>query len=63
VNEGYSVHVILLDNRYSFDKGGSGDKLGQEQWDWLDRVFQRNQARKDVKFTMIGAGLQMLPDR
>ena len=55
--------MILLDNRYSFDKKGSGDRLGQEQWDWLDRVIQRSKARKDVKFIMIGAGVQMLPDR
>jgi alkaline phosphatase D len=54
------VHIILLDNRYDYDKYGTGDRLGESQWAWLDETLANG---KDVNLTLIGAGIQILPDR
>jgi hypothetical protein len=35
--------------------------LGERQWEWLDEALARR--RTDVKFTLICAGIQILPDR
>lgn len=41
---GITAHLILLDNRYSYDKK-TNDKLGPEQWDWLDKVLKRGKKK------------------
>lgn len=51
----------MLDNRYEFDKI-SGDRLGEEQWQWLDDALNHGK-REGATITIIGAGVQMLPDR
>ena len=51
------VHVILLDNRYEFDKR-SKDRLGQAQWKWLDKALET-----EADLTLIGTGVQILPER
>lgn len=53
------MHVILLDNRYGFD-WRKNDRLGQEQWVWLDHALGRSVERQ-AELTVIGAGIQMLP--
>ena len=50
----------MLDNRYDYNQE-SNDKLGEKQWKWLDQSLARKRA--DVKFTLICAGIQILPDR
>ena len=35
------VHIILLDNRYEFDKTVD-DRLGDDQWKWLDLALKRS---------------------
>ena len=55
------IKVILLDVRYFKDEPsllGGGDILGEHQWEWLEEQFKDNQA----KFTLIGSGIQILPD-
>ena len=49
------VHVILLDNRYDYDKA-TNDRLGEDQWLWLDSALQRGNTEK-VDLTIIGAGI------
>jgi hypothetical protein len=49
----FKIHIILLDNRYNFDKQ-SGDYLGDQQWQWLDNSLKQNQ---DSNLTFILAGL------
>ena len=51
----------MLDNRFNFDKK-TGDRLGEDQWNWLDEALKRGNER-NVTATVIGAGVQMLPDR
>lgn len=50
------THVILLDNRFDFDKE-TGDRLGEDQWKWLENAFAWNRDRGDVHVTVIGAGI------
>ena len=55
----------MLDNRYESDSDsifGSGDVLGEDQWIWLDLALKRGKGRK-VSMTVIGAGIQMVPER
>jgi hypothetical protein len=54
--------VILLDNRYEFDKEVN-DRLGNEQWKWLDQALKRGKNKQNVRLTVIAAGVQILPDR
>jgi alkaline phosphatase D len=49
-----TVHLILLDNRFWFDYP---DRLGQDQWSWLENAL----AREEATITVIGAGIQILP--
>jgi len=49
------VKVILLDNRWSQNKT-SGDMLGEEQWEWLERELRTS----DAQIHLIGAGLQII---
>lgn len=51
----------MIDNRYAYDKH-TGDRLGEEQWQWLDQKVMEGK-NKDVRLTLIGAGVQILPDR
>jgi phosphodiesterase/alkaline phosphatase D-like protein len=53
------VHVILLDVRYDYNKTSS-DRFGEEQLDWLDHAFASN---RDSTITIIGSGVQIIPDR
>jgi alkaline phosphatase D len=55
------VHIILLDNRFDYDMK-TNDKLGTEQWLWLDAVLQEGK-QHPVTMTVIGAGLQIIVDR
>lgn len=51
------VKIILLDVRFNRDED-SGDLLGEEQWLWLDEQLKNNPS----KITLIGSGVQVLPD-
>jgi alkaline phosphatase D len=53
--------MILLDNRYEYDKA-TNDRLGEDQWLWLDSALQRGNLEK-VDLTIIGAGIQIIPER
>lgn len=57
--EGIKVHVILIDVRYDYNKTSS-DRFGEEQLDWLDHAFASN---RDSTITIIGSGVQIIPDR
>ena len=57
-----TVHVILLDIRYAYDKK-TGDRVGPEQWQWLDTALKRGKAKTDVSLTVIGAGVSILSER
>ena len=55
------IKVILLDVRYFKDEPsllGGGDILGEQQWEWLEEQLKDNPA----KFTLIGSGIQILPN-
>lgn len=52
--------MILLDVRYSYNEDGENDRLGKQQWEWLDNIFAENR-NSDV--TMIMSGVQILPER
>ena len=52
------VHVILLDNRFEYDKVTT-DRLGEEQWAWLDLAVKRSKLEL-VDLTVIGAGIQII---
>ena len=59
------VKIILTDGRYfkddhaSLPSGNKGkDILGEKQWAWLENELKDNKA----KYTVIGAGIQVLPD-
>ena len=45
--------MILLDNRYEYDSE-SGERLGQDQWQWLENALSR---QDKVNLTVIGAGI------
>ena len=47
--------------RYEYDKV-SGDRLGSDQWKWLDLALKRGKTRK-VDLTIIGSGVQIIPER
>ena len=53
------VHIILLDGRFEYDKK-TNDRLGEEQWLWLDQVLSE---QKNVNLTLIGTGVQILAHR
>eukprot|EP00347_Sterkiella_histriomuscorum_P018200 403346407 len=57
--DGIKVHVILLDIRYHFDKK-TKERLGFEQLKWLEKIFKQH---SDANVTLIGMGVQALPDR
>lgn len=52
------THLVLLDNRYEFDREVN-DRLGAQQWDWLDKSLATH---KDADLTLILAGVQMIRD-
>lgn len=37
--EGIRVHVILLDVRFHHNEDFKGDRLGEAQYQWLERIF------------------------
>ncbi len=55
------VRVILLDNRYFYDKSPRARPdsalLGEEQWAWLEREFA---SREDYDLTLIATGIQFV---
>ena len=55
---GKTVHVILLDGRYELDTS-TGDRLGQDQWKWLDLTLKRGKER-NTELTVIGTGVQII---
>ena len=55
------MHLILLDNRYDYDKE-TNDRLGDLQWQWLDDILLEGK-QKNVTQTIIGAGVQMIMQR
>ena len=56
---GKTVQIILLDGRYEYDRK-TGDRLGRDQWHWLDAAFKRGKER-GVSLTIIGSGTQVIP--
>jgi hypothetical protein len=56
--DGFKTHIILLDNRFDFDKN-THDRLGDEQWQWLDDAFSTHY---DADVTLILAGVQIHRD-
>lgn len=50
-----NLHIILLDNRYSYNKAQK-DKLGADQWQWLDLALKRGK-NYEPHFTIIAAGI------
>jgi hypothetical protein len=34
--------MVLLDVRFHYDKQGDKDRLGDEQWEWLEAVLRLN---------------------
>ncbi|CDW81812.1 UNKNOWN [Stylonychia lemnae] len=54
--ENISVHIILLDLRYDFDKQGK-DRFGEKQIEWLDNLLK---IKTDLK--IIVSGIQVIPD-
>ena len=56
---GKTVHIILLDGRYEYDRE-AGDRLGSDQWEWLELAFKRGKQRQ-VALTVIGSGTQVIP--
>ena len=48
------VHIILLDDRFEYDKKGTGDRLGEKQWEWLEEVLERED---DADLTLITLGI------
>ena len=53
------IHVILIDVRWDFDEK-THDRFGTEQLTWLEKSFSVHQ---DSALTVIGFGVQVLPDR
>ena len=51
--DGFKTHIILLDNRFDFDSN-THDRLGDEQWKWLDNAFSTHY---DADVTLILAGV------
>ena len=45
------MHIVLLDNRYAYDKE-TGDRLGDQQWDWLNETL-----KVKANLTIIGTGI------
>lgn len=58
VHNDLKIHIVLLDNRFDYDRE-TGDRLGDNQWDWLNFTI-RNQSDSDL--TLIVAGIQMIRD-
>ncbi|WP_439881129.1 alkaline phosphatase D family protein [Pontibacter sp. MBLB2868] len=66
--EGKQVKVILLDSRYNRDSleringvyqvNATGDMLGEEQWQWLEKQLRESKAAINI----IGNGIQVLPE-
>ena len=50
--ESFKTHVILLDNRYSFNKK-ENDRLGAQQVEWLSKTLE-NQSDSNVTIIMAG---------
>lgn len=58
--DGIKVHIVLLDVRFHHNEDFHGDRLGHEQYEWLDRIFTEH---KDADVTLIGSGVHVLPER
>ena len=56
---GIKVHYILLDVRYDYDSK-TMDRFGPRQIKWLEEKLQEH---SDSDITLIGSGVQILPDR
>ncbi len=67
--DGHKVKVILLDTRYfrdsltpstkpgrRYEKNETGDMLGEEQWKWLEKELEEN----DAEVTLLGSSIQVL---
>lgn len=52
------MHIILLDNRFSYNTKAK-DRLGDQQWEWLDRSLKEH---RTSNLTVILAGIQMIKD-
>ena len=50
------MHIILLDGRYEYNKA-TGDRLGDQQWKWLDNALG---AQKSANLTLILSGVLIL---
>ena len=58
-HNGFRAHIILLDNRFEFDPA-TEDRLGDQQWQWLDEVLGGQEVEPDL--TMIMTGVQIHHD-
>lgn len=54
-----SLHLVLLDVRSEFDTV-SNDRLGDQQWAWLEETLMGNLG---ANVTILASGIQILPDR
>ena len=57
-NGTFKTHVILIDNRFEYDEE-THDRLGDDQWEWLDKAFNEH---FDADLTLLVAGVQVLRD-
>ncbi|TNV78551.1 hypothetical protein FGO68_gene9981 [Halteria grandinella] len=54
-----TIHLVLIDVRSEFNTV-SNDRLGDQQWAWLEETFLRN---SNASLTIVASGIQMIPDR
>lgn len=52
------THIILLDNRFSFNRT-SNDRLGEQQWQWLNNTLYKH---SDSDLTLVLAGIEVIKD-
>ena len=57
--DGVKVHFILLDVRFDYDEEHH-DRFGPQQLAWLDEKLTEH---SDSDVTLIGSGVQIIPDR
>ena len=52
-NNNFKTHIILIDNRFDFDKKIQ-DRLGNQQWEWLEDSLKEH---FDSDLTLIVTGV------
>jgi alkaline phosphatase D len=59
-HDNIKIHVVLLDVRFHFNGDEDNDRLGILQHKWLREIFKTH---SDSDITLIGSGIQMIPER